>query len=266
MLHGGAVAALLAQGFEAAAREVGLRPVRLGVDLFRPVPAKPLLRRSRTLRRGRRLALLESVLHCEGRAVARGSALLLDDGSPPLVPEGSPPEGPEHLEDAALYPAAIADRVPPGFHRHLAIRFGVHEGEPLLWVHPQPALFHGVGMTPLVVAAASADLVYAATVLPALHAQNPAWGSDGRLGKPYINADTTLYLERPPAGEWMALKARPLVAHGRCAVVEVSVFDTQGRLGSATQALLENPSPGESELQPRGPASPSSVSTKETRS
>jgi len=241
-LHGGAVAALLAHGFEGAAREVGLRPVRLGVDLFRPVPAQPLSLRHRTVRRGRRLALLESELLAEGQPVARGSALLLDDGAPATAPGGPRPEAPEALESGRLYPAAIAERTPPGFHCHVDVRFCMYDGAPLMWVRPELELFSGVSLSPLVLAAACSDLVYAATVLPALRGQDSSWSLSGRLGKPYINADTTLYLERPPTGDWMAFQAQPLAVHGRTAVARVAVLDSNGRLGSAAQALLENPS------------------------
>ena len=54
----------------------------------------------------------------------------------------------------------------------------------------------------------------------------------------FINPDLTLYIERPPVGEWICLEARTRIAHGGVGVAEGVLYDQTGRVGRATQALL----------------------------
>jgi acyl-CoA thioesterase len=54
----------------------------------------------------------------------------------------------------------------------------------------------------------------------------------------FINPDLTLYIERPPRGEWIALDAQMRVGPGAVAMSESTLWDEQGRIGRATQALL----------------------------
>ncbi len=54
----------------------------------------------------------------------------------------------------------------------------------------------------------------------------------------FINPDLTLYFEREPRGEWVALQSEMRVAQGNVAVAESILWDRDGRIGRATQALL----------------------------
>jgi hypothetical protein len=54
----------------------------------------------------------------------------------------------------------------------------------------------------------------------------------------FINPDLTLYVERPPEGEWIGLKARTTIATGGVGMAESVIYDTRGRIGRAVQALL----------------------------
>jgi hypothetical protein len=54
----------------------------------------------------------------------------------------------------------------------------------------------------------------------------------------FINPDLTLYLERPPRGEWVAMQSETRVRPGAVAVSESVIWDQDGRVGLATQALL----------------------------
>ena len=54
----------------------------------------------------------------------------------------------------------------------------------------------------------------------------------------FINPDLTLYVERPPVGEWICLKAQTLIAADGIGTAESVLYDEQGRVGRATQALL----------------------------
>ena len=57
----------------------------------------------------------------------------------------------------------------------------------------------------------------------------------------FINPDLTLYIERPPAGEWIALEAQTTIAPDGIGTAESVLYDARGRVGRATQALLVAP-------------------------
>ena len=57
----------------------------------------------------------------------------------------------------------------------------------------------------------------------------------------FINPDLTLYVEREPVGEWVALQSQMRVTHGSVATAESVLWDERGRIGRATQALLVGP-------------------------
>jgi hypothetical protein len=64
----------------------------------------------------------------------------------------------------------------------------------------------------------------------------------------FINPDLTIYLERPPVDEWIALRSRMRVHSGSVASAESVLYDRRGRIGHATQSLLVAP------VAPAGPA------------
>jgi hypothetical protein len=58
---------------------------------------------------------------------------------------------------------------------------------------------------------------------------------DGHL---FINPDLTVYVERPPVGEWICLQAQTRISPEGIGIAESRLFDEQGQVGRATQALL----------------------------
>lgn len=54
----------------------------------------------------------------------------------------------------------------------------------------------------------------------------------------FINPDLTLYIDRPPVGEWICLDAETRVAPTGIGVSESILYDERGRVGRAMQALL----------------------------
>jgi hypothetical protein len=64
----------------------------------------------------------------------------------------------------------------------------------------------------------------------------------------FINPDLTLYIERPPVDEWVALESRTRIEAGSVGVAESIMWDRRGRIGQATQSLVIGPRP------PRTPA------------
>jgi len=54
----------------------------------------------------------------------------------------------------------------------------------------------------------------------------------------FINADLTIYMVRPPRGEWVGLDSRTMVENDGVGLAESVLHDTDGAIGFAAQALL----------------------------
>jgi hypothetical protein len=54
----------------------------------------------------------------------------------------------------------------------------------------------------------------------------------------FINPDLTLYVEREPEGEWICLESETRIWAGGIGIAESVLYDMNGRVGRATQALL----------------------------
>ena len=90
--HGGPPSALAARELERHDPDENLRLARVAIDILRPVPVGELTARTRTLRPGKRVALLETVLESGGQEVlvARGWRIArLPDG--PVVAKDDTP-------------------------------------------------------------------------------------------------------------------------------------------------------------------------------
>ena len=57
----------------------------------------------------------------------------------------------------------------------------------------------------------------------------------------FINPDLTLYIERAPVGEWIAVDAQTIIPADGIGVSEGVLYDERGRVGRATQALFVAP-------------------------
>jgi len=236
--HGGPVCGLMARAAAEVERETGLRLVRLTVDLCRPTPRAPLLLARRFLRQGRRLALVEIELREGETVVTRGTALLLaaqGDVTATWRSDEPPPPGPAGLPVFHFMPRDYEAQVPPGFHRSLEVRFSEDELGPALWVTTPLDLVAGEPTTPLLRAAMLSDLTFGLSGrLQLRRGQAPA---DPRAGA-LINADVTLYLERPPEGEWIAMRSGSISSVAGIGLAEVVQLDARGRYGRSLQALV----------------------------
>jgi len=241
--HGGPVNALFARAAGEAAAECGLRVVRLTVDLFRPVPLRPLALDWRFVRRGRRIASVEATLSRpdDGELVSRATALLLGaSGDAPRSWQHTPapPLDLGAAEPVEFLPAEFRDRLPDGFHRSFEVRMGADQHGPAAWITTPLDLLPGRPMTPLERCAAVADLTFGLSSRSLLRQRIvdvDAWRT------PMINTDTTIYWERPPLGEWFGFRHALLTDHQGIGLAEVDLADTSGRLGRSLQAMVMNP-------------------------
>jgi hypothetical protein len=239
--HGGPVCGLVATAAEAAARETGLAVVRLTVDLCRPTPFAPLALAWRTVRRGRRLALIEVTLRRGSDELSRGSALLLaerDASSGAWLPDEPPPPGPEGLAQTQFMPREYVTQVPPGFHLSVEARMCEDELGPAVWVTSPLELVAGEATSPLVRCAMLSDLTFALAGRMLLR-RRELLPDPRRVAM--INADLTLYLERPPEGAWFAFRRASVTEQRGIGLAETAQLDVRGRYGRSLQALVANP-------------------------
>ncbi|MDD9941157.1 MAG: thioesterase family protein [Myxococcales bacterium] len=236
-LHGGPTCGLLARGLEREVDDPSMLPARLSVDLFRAVPKAPLQVRTRRVRDGRRIKVVDaSILH-EDTEVARASGLFLlrtDDSINEPWPRKMP--GPDGIETTSLggRRAQSASR-PKGFHTTIETRWATERGQgpQAAWFRMPGDLVEGETTSPFARAAAVGDFANAVASFSMPR-------REGTRGPIFINTDTTLYMSREPVGEWIGMAADYGVEREGIGLVEVIHFDAEGRYGRSVQARLAN--------------------------
>ena len=229
--HGGPPSALAARALELHEPDEGQRLARVAVDILRPVPVGKITVRARTVRPGRRVALLEAVLEADGQEVlqVRGWRIALPAGQGPSTPAGPPP------------PPIPAEQPPPAFPgghtagyleavdwRYVAGGFDT-PGPASVWARPRIPLIPGEEASPMCRALLLADSGSGVSA-----ALNPVQFL-------FINVDLTLILPRDPVGEWLLLDAVTTIEGRGTGLAETSVSDVRGRCGTAVQTLLVAP-------------------------
>jgi hypothetical protein len=218
------------RAFEALPAAEGLAIVRVTYELLRPVPIAALQVQAEVVRPGRRVQLLEASLWSdEGVEVVRARALQVQAANAPPTPLVPAPDGPEEGApndlEAPYRPMFAPDT--------MEIRFVAGEfrarGPATAWFRMRVPLVDGEQTTPLQRLAAAGD--FGNGISSPLN-----W--DEYL---FINPDLTLYIDRPPQGEWICLDARTTIAEGGLGVSESVLYDRAGMVGRATQALLVAP-------------------------
>jgi hypothetical protein len=231
--HGGAPAALLMRAFEQLPAADGLQIARVTYEFMRPVPLGELQLRAEVARPGRRVQLLEaSVFAPDGTEVVRARALQIQRADPgAATPSAAPPEGPDRgdldlprfLRSGSTFFGSDAMDI-----RFVAGTFN-DPGPATAWFRLRQPLVAGETPSPLQRVAAAGD--FGNGIGAALPWAN--WI--------FINPDLTLYIERPPAGEWVCLEATTRIGAGGVGVAESVLYDESGRVGRAIQGLLIAP-------------------------
>jgi hypothetical protein len=233
-LHGGAPAALLVHAFAACEPQEGLRLARVTYEFVRPVPLAPLDVSVEVVRPGRRVTLLDGVIRDEaGEVVTRARALRLRASE--LGPSADDPPPFPGPDDGRLSDFFGADpSSPPMFAtRAMEIRFvqGTFRepGPATAWFRLRQPLVAGETTKPFELAASAGDFGNGiASVV--------SWEENV-----FINPDLTLYFEREPRGEWVAMQSETRVRPDATAVSESVIWDQEGRVGRAIQALFVAP-------------------------
>jgi Thioesterase-like superfamily len=230
--HGGAPAALLMRGFESLPATDGLSIARVTYEFLRPVPLGELDVEAGVVRPGRRVQLLEaSVRAADGTEVLRARALQVQaaDTGARRSSVAPPPRGPEHGRENDFAPPYRPMFAPDAIEIRFVTGTFHGEGPTTGWFRLRHPIIGGEEPSPLQRLAAAADFGNGiSATLP--------WEE-----YVFINPDLTLYIEREPAGDWIALEAKTIIAPGGIGTAESVLYDERGRVGSATQALLVAP-------------------------
>jgi acyl-coenzyme A thioesterase PaaI-like protein len=238
-LHGGPVAALLARAVESAGAEassVAMQPMRLTVELLRPIPVAPLAVTATAVRTGRKVQWIESRCSlADGSQVAAARAVLMRSEAVEAPMEHHPtvPHPPRPV-DCAPWTTNVSSAQYPAFHNegveHCFVvgRFDT-VGPATDWIRLRVPVVPDEEPSPLQRAAAAADFGNGVSA--------PAHFDDLR----FLNADLTLHLHRLPVGEWVCLDSVMWMSDTGVALAESALFDEEGPIGRSLQSLLLEP-------------------------
>jgi Thioesterase-like superfamily len=225
------VAALVTRAVEHHRPGEDLQPTRLTLELLRPVPFAPLIVRTATTRDGRRVQLVEAKVEAEGREVVRASVLRIrtlgpdqefrptvaEDPAPPPASEGGEAPSPV-LGGRAFHSDGVEMRFVGGLFAQL--------GPSTVWIRLRVPVVGGEEPSPWQRVAAAAD--FGNGVSSELDFQSHL----------FINPDLTVFVHRPPVGEWVCLDARTRFGTPGIGMAESALWDVSGRIGRAVQSLL----------------------------
>jgi hypothetical protein len=228
--HGGAPAALLGGELERHQPHPDLRIVRITYELLRPVPLGELHVHTETVRPGRRVQLLETTLSApDGTALVRARAVRV--ARAPLGAGTQAEETPAAPEGIPSSPAPWGTEALPG--GAVEIRFAdgalTEPGPATAWFRLNMPVIAGEQPTPL------QRLLVAADFPNGISSELP-WGE-----WLFINPDLTVYIEREPVGEWVALQAHTTITENETALAQAVLFDESGRIGRSLQSLFVAP-------------------------
>lgn len=230
--HGGPPSALLGRAFERHEPAAGQRLARVTVDILGPVPLGKVSVRTRTVRPGRRVTLLEGALEAGGREVlhARGWRIAMPAAPVPEVRQNENlPPIPQHDVRPVFPGGGYTD----GYLAAVEWRFvtgGFGDYRPSsAWLRPRIPLLPGEEPSPMCRSLLLGDSGSGVGL-----AVDPAEFL-------CINVDLTVVLPRDPAGEWLLLGADTMIGGQGTGLTQTSLSDTGGRCGTVVQTLLVEP-------------------------
>jgi hypothetical protein len=224
-LHGRVVIGLLAFVIEQRHGSDDFVPARLTVDMFRLPGFAAIEIKSRVVRNGLRIKVVEADFLSGGVSMARASCQMLrktenSQGTVWTTPNWEVPA-------PADIPAPTDPRL--GMNGKWTTRPIVGAmgtiGPRRLWMSEVRDLVEGTTLTPFVRVAVAADFA-------------SPFANAGDRGLGYINSDVTLYLHRLPVTQWIGFEVVNHHATDGIAIGECYLYDEQGPIGSSTVAAL----------------------------
>jgi hypothetical protein len=240
--HGGPPSALAARAIEGHELDPRQRLARVSVDILRPVPIGKISVKTRTVRPGKRVTLVEAMLEADGREVlhARGWRIERQAGGVPEVNEGGRQDSLPLAGEGT--PPEIFSRQRHGYLTMIEWRFKADDYGSVkrgpdgrqtqvrsAWTRPRIPLLPGEEPSPMcrtLLVADSGSGVSAA--LPV---------SDFT----FVNVDLTVITRRDPIEEWLLLEASTVIGADGTGLASTRLSDRQGSFGSGLQTLIVAP-------------------------
>jgi hypothetical protein len=225
-LHGGPTSALLAR--EAEPLLEGMVPVRLTVELLRPVPVAPLSIDATLVRPGKKVRLVAVSLRDGDVEVASATVLAIRRADVD-VPAHERPSLPAPPSEGVATPPRILDY--DAFHNcgveHRFVAGSFDEPGPATdWIRLHVPVVPGEEPSGLQRVAAAADFGNGISRFVDFEKLL------------FINPDLTVYLHREMVGEWVCLDATSILEPNGTGLAQSQLFDEQGVLGRSLQSLL----------------------------
>jgi acyl-Coa thioesterase superfamily protein/acyl-CoA thioesterase superfamily protein len=229
-LHGRVIIGLLAFAIEQRYGADDFVPARLTVDMFRLPGLAPIEVKTKLVRDGLRIKVVEADFFSGGVGMARASCQLLRKTENPQGQVWSPP----NWDVPSPSDIAVPEDPRLGMHgkwaaRPIAGAMGT-VGPRRLWMSEVRDLVESAPLTPFVRAAVAADFA-------------SPFANAGDRGLGYINSDVTLYLHRLPVKEWIGFEVVNHHASDGIAIGECWLYDEKGPIGTSTVAALAQRKP-----------------------
>ncbi len=219
---------LLAREVESVASDQSMFVTRMTIELLRPTGLTPLAVRSRIVRPGRKVQLVEASLWSSDIEVARATAMRIRTTSTDVPQRVDPPP---HAEPEALKQWSGTWGSRPAYHV-LSVEIRGPEnapGEPAVgwaWFRLKLPVLAGEEPTPLQRVCAAADFP-----------NGISYVVDPRRTS-FVNPDLTVYVHRFPVDEWVMVDARTWLEPHGAGMAEGALYDRVGRIGRSVQALI----------------------------
>jgi hypothetical protein len=207
-----------------------MRLARVSIDILRPVPVSELEIRTRTVRPGKRVALLEAVIAAGGQdvLVARGWRIATSDAAPAIGQNTSVPELP-----ATGRPPRFEGGYVDGYLSAIEWRFAAgrfdEPGPCQVWARPRIPLLAGEDLS-----AACRTLLVADSGSGVSMVLDPTKYI-------FINVDLTVILHRDPVGDFVLLDAESTMGGTGTGLARTQLADSAGVFGAGIQTLLVAP-------------------------
>ena len=202
---------------------------RLTVELLRPIPLATFQITTQVLRAGRKVQWLSADLLSAGTVLARAHAVAIRTAELPLPVKGDP------VADPVASPADSAPfqfdffRSEVGYHTGMEGRLArgrVGKGPVAMWMRMRYPLLPGEAPSPL------------QRVMIASDSGNGVSQVLDPRRFTFVNPDLTVYLHRPPAGEWVCLDARTIPQERGIGLADTRLLDEEGPIGRSVQSLV----------------------------
>jgi Thioesterase-like superfamily len=228
--HGGPPSALAAREMERHQPDDGMRLARVAVDILRPVPVGPVAMRTRIVRPGRRVALLETVMESGGQEVLIARGWRIAKAETPVIGPGPVPPA---IPDTTWVPHFGGAGHLDGYLSAVEWRFVAGDfdspGPARAWGRPRVPLIPGEALSPMCLALLLADSGsgISMTLDPAKFL--------------FINLDLTVVLHLDPRGDWLLLDSVTMMGGEGTGLAETRLSDNSGTVGTGVQTLIVAP-------------------------